>query len=93
MIEDTAKTKNLKSSNPTIKIASDKEIQKISKKLLQETRIYILLLLNDSLYHQKRKSSKYFYLLLFLMFKKERRGKTFASGLPKKGNEKGNFMQ
>lgn len=32
MIEDTAKTKNLKSSNPTIKIASDKEIQKISKK-------------------------------------------------------------
>lgn len=32
MIEETAKTKNLKSSNPTIKIASDKDIQKISKK-------------------------------------------------------------
>lgn len=47
-----------------------------------------MLLLNDSLYHQKRKGSKYFYLLPFLMFKKERRGKTFASGLPKKEMKK-----
>ena len=47
-----------------------------------------MLLLNDSLYHQKRKGSKYFYLLPFLMFKKERRGKTFTSGLPKKEMKK-----
>ena len=38
MIEDTAKTKNLKSSNPTIKIASDKEIQKISKKIIARNK-------------------------------------------------------
>ena len=44
MIEDTAKTKNLKSSNPTIKIASDKEIQKISKKIIARNKdLYITL--------------------------------------------------
>ena len=44
MIEDTAKTKNLKSSNPTIKIASDKEIQKISKKIIARNKdLYIAL--------------------------------------------------
>ena len=44
MIEDTAKTKNLKSSKPTIKIASDKEIQKISKKIIARNKdLYIAL--------------------------------------------------
>ena len=44
MIEDTAKTKNLKSNNPTIKIASDKEIQKISKKIIARNKdLYIAL--------------------------------------------------
>ena len=44
MIEDTDKTKNLKSSNPTIKIASDKEIQKISKKIIARNKdLYIAL--------------------------------------------------
>lgn len=44
MIENTAKTKNLKSSNPTIKIASDKEIQKISKKIIARNKdLYIAL--------------------------------------------------
>ena len=44
MIEDTAKTKNLKSSNPTIKIASDEEIKKISKKIIARNKdLYIAL--------------------------------------------------
>ena len=44
MIEDTAKTKNLKSSNPTIIIASDEEIKKISKKIIARNKdLYIAL--------------------------------------------------
>ena len=56
MIEETAKTKNLKSSNPTIKIASDKEIQKISKKIIARNKdLYIALAKLQSLSSKAKK--------------------------------------
>ena len=62
MIEDTAKTKNLKSSNPTIKIASDKEIQKISKKIIARNKdLYIALAKWQSLSSKAKKQQIFLF--------------------------------